>query len=97
MEASSWDMQAISRDESVSAAEATADGIKWTFNPMVDIARDPRWSLAAHQTRSVTFTLDSSNLGYYDSTGHFVVHPGAFDVFVGDSSVGGLQSQFTLG
>ena len=30
-------------DESVSASEATADGIKWTFNPMVDISRDPRW------------------------------------------------------
>src|SRR5664279_4027471 len=42
-EASSWDPTAITTDESVSAAEATADGIKWTFNPMVDIARDPRW------------------------------------------------------
>src|SRR5262249_24224032 len=30
-------------DESISASEATADGIKWTFNPMVDISRDPRW------------------------------------------------------
>ncbi len=27
----------------MSAAEATADGIKWTFNPMVDISRDARW------------------------------------------------------
>jgi beta-glucosidase len=43
MEASSWDPPAISRDESVSASEATADGIKWTFNPMVDVTRDPRW------------------------------------------------------
>jgi beta-glucosidase len=42
-EASSWDMGLIKNDESVSASEATADGIKWTFNPMVDIARDPRW------------------------------------------------------
>ena len=42
-EASSWDPAAITTDESVSAAEATADGIKWTFNPVVDIARDPRW------------------------------------------------------
>lgn len=42
-EASSWDMAAIQDDESVSADEATADGIKWTFNPMVDISRDPRW------------------------------------------------------
>jgi beta-glucosidase len=42
-EASSWDPAAVSNDASVSASEATADGIKWTFNPMVDIARDPRW------------------------------------------------------
>ncbi|HVV19685.1 MAG TPA: beta-glucosidase BglX, partial [Pseudonocardiaceae bacterium] len=42
-EASSWDPAAVSNDETVSADEATADGIKWTFNPMVDISRDPRW------------------------------------------------------
>jgi beta-glucosidase len=42
-EASSWDMSAIENDEAISADEATADGIKWTFNPMVDISRDPRW------------------------------------------------------
>jgi beta-glucosidase len=42
-ESSSWDMSAIQNDEQVSADEATADGIKWTFNPMVDISRDPRW------------------------------------------------------
>jgi beta-glucosidase len=42
-EASSWDPGAVANDESVSADEAAADGIKWTFNPMVDISRDPRW------------------------------------------------------
>ena len=42
-EASSWDPALISNDESVSADEASADGIKWTFNPMVDITRDARW------------------------------------------------------
>ncbi|HTU30823.1 MAG TPA: beta-glucosidase BglX [Solirubrobacteraceae bacterium] len=42
-ESSSWDMTAIENDEKVSADEATADGIKWTFNPMVDVSRDPRW------------------------------------------------------
>ncbi len=41
--ASSWDPPLVKNDESVAASEATADGIKWTFNPMVDIARDPRW------------------------------------------------------
>jgi beta-glucosidase len=42
-EASSWDPTLVQNDEAVSADEATADGLKWTFNPMVDIARDPRW------------------------------------------------------
>ncbi len=42
-EASTWDPKLVRNDESVSASEATADGIKWTFNPMVDISRDPRW------------------------------------------------------
>jgi beta-glucosidase len=42
-EASSWDPAAVANDEAISADEATADGIKWTFNPMVDISRDPRW------------------------------------------------------
>ncbi len=42
-EASSWDPAAVQNDEAISAAEATADGIKWTFNPMVDVSRDPRW------------------------------------------------------
>ena len=42
-EASSWDPAMVQNDEAVSADEATADGIKWTFNPMVDISRDPRW------------------------------------------------------
>ncbi len=42
-EAASWDPAAVSNDEGVSADEAAADGIKWTFNPMVDISRDPRW------------------------------------------------------
>ena len=42
-EASSWDPGLVGNDESVSASEATADGLKWTFNPMVDISRDARW------------------------------------------------------
>ncbi len=42
-EAASWDPGAVANDEAVSADEASADGIKWTFNPMVDISRDPRW------------------------------------------------------
>ena len=39
----SWDMQAIERSAQIAAAEATADGISWTFSPMVDICHDGRW------------------------------------------------------
>lgn len=42
-EAASWDMQAIEQSARVSAIEASASGVHWTFAPMVDIARDPRW------------------------------------------------------
>ncbi len=41
--ASSFDPQLIEQSERVAAKEATAAGVKWTFAPMVDIARDPRW------------------------------------------------------
>ena len=42
-EAASWDMEAIEKSARVSAAEASAEGIHWTFSPMVDVARDARW------------------------------------------------------
>jgi len=38
-----WDMAAIERSARIAAIEASADGIGWTFSPMVDISRDPRW------------------------------------------------------
>jgi beta-glucosidase len=42
-EAASWDLQAIELAARVAATEASASGIHWTFAPMVDIGRDPRW------------------------------------------------------
>jgi beta-glucosidase len=39
----SWDMELIERSARIAASEASADGINWTFSPMVDISRDPRW------------------------------------------------------
>lgn len=41
--AASWDPDTIERGQAVAAAEARAVGLHWTFAPMVDIARDPRW------------------------------------------------------
>jgi beta-glucosidase len=42
-EAASWDMEAIELSARIAAKEAAAAGIHWTFAPMVDVARDPRW------------------------------------------------------
>ena len=42
-EAASWDLEAIQLSARIAATEASASGIHWTFAPMVDIARDPRW------------------------------------------------------
>src|SRR4030095_13137627 len=42
-EASSWDTTAIKLSARIAAVEAAAAGVHWTFAPMVDIARDPRW------------------------------------------------------
>ncbi len=43
----SWDPDLAAKAASVAAAEATADGYDWTFAPMIDIARDPRWGRIA--------------------------------------------------
>ncbi|MGH7465326.1 MAG: glycoside hydrolase family 3 N-terminal domain-containing protein, partial [Longimicrobiales bacterium] len=42
-EAASWDVAAVERAARIAAIEAAAAGLHWTFAPMVDIARDPRW------------------------------------------------------
>jgi beta-glucosidase len=46
-EAASWDPVAVERAASIAAKEARAAGVHWTFAPMVDIARDPRWGRIA--------------------------------------------------
>ncbi|HRI60662.1 MAG TPA: glycoside hydrolase family 3 N-terminal domain-containing protein, partial [Saprospiraceae bacterium] len=42
-EAASWDLAAIEQSARISAAEASAAGLNWTFAPMVDVSREPRW------------------------------------------------------
>ena len=42
-EAASWDLEAIEKSARVAAIEASAEGIHWTFAPMIDISRDARW------------------------------------------------------
>jgi beta-glucosidase len=66
------------------------------LQPIKQLEGFTRVSLDPGQTRTVTFKLKAGNLGYYDNNGHFQVTPGTYDAFVGDSSDGGLQGQFSL-
>ncbi len=43
----SWDMEAIRHSAEIAAQEASADGLNWTFSPMLDICVDPRWGRMA--------------------------------------------------
>jgi len=53
--ASSWDPEMVEKATSVAATEARSEGIHWTFAPMVDIARDPRWGRIAEGAGEDTF------------------------------------------
>jgi beta-glucosidase len=56
-----------------------------------------RVTLDPGQTTTVSWTLDKSDVGFYDNSGRFVVEPGQIDVFAGDSSAAGdLTSSFTV-
>ncbi|HEU4555956.1 MAG TPA: beta-glucosidase BglX [Chitinophaga sp.] len=46
-EACTWDLALMEKSARIAAREASADGLHWTFSPMVDIARDPRWGRVA--------------------------------------------------
>ena len=41
--ASTWDLGIVEQSARLAAEEASASGVRWTFSPMVDISRDPRW------------------------------------------------------
>ena len=45
--ASSWDPALVETASRLAAREASLDGLRWTFSPMVDVARDPRWGRVA--------------------------------------------------
>ena len=53
--AASWDLPLIEKTARVAAVEASADGLNWTFSPMVDIARDARWGRIAEGSGEDTF------------------------------------------
>jgi beta-glucosidase len=55
-----------------------------------------RVTLAPGQRRTVSFTLDRGDFGFYDNSGRFVVEPGVIDVYAGDSSTAELTRSFTV-
>jgi beta-glucosidase len=138
-QACSWDLAAIGNSEHIAAIEAASAGINWTFAPMVDISRDPRWGrvmegagedpyLGSCIARARVRGFQGDSLGDGKSimacVKHFAAYgapeggreyntvdmservlrevmsykaePGDFKVFVGGSSVGGLESVFKL-
>ncbi len=54
-ESASWDLDAIEKSARIAATEAAAEGINWTFAPMVDIGRDPRWGRVAEGAGEDTY------------------------------------------
>ena len=54
-EAASWDLEAIEQSARIAAVEASAEGLHWTFAPMMDIARDPRWGRIAEGAGEDTY------------------------------------------
>jgi beta-glucosidase len=55
-----------------------------------------RVTLNPGETRTVTFTLDKSDFGFYDNRGKFVVEPGQIDVYAGNSSSADMTKSFTV-
>jgi beta-glucosidase len=55
-----------------------------------------RVTLKAGESKTVTFRLDASDVGFYDNGGKFVVEPGRIDVYAGDSSKADLTDSFTV-
>lgn len=53
--AASWDMPLIQNTARIAATEASADGINWTFSPMVDVSRDARWGRISEGSGEDTF------------------------------------------
>jgi beta-glucosidase len=55
-----------------------------------------RITLKPGETKSVQFTINSSDVGFYDNSGRFVVEPGKIELYVGKSSTGGRKTSFTV-
>ncbi|NEU07028.1 beta-glucosidase BglX [Flavihumibacter sp. R14] len=93
-EAASWDMEAIEKSARVAAREAASGGIHWTFAPMVDIARDPRWGrvmegagedpyLGSHIARARVRGFQGKGLGDLEAVMACAKHFAAYGAAIG--------------
>ncbi|HZY35357.1 MAG TPA: glycoside hydrolase family 3 N-terminal domain-containing protein [Mucilaginibacter sp.] len=93
-EAASWDIPAIGLSARVAATEAAAGGVHWTFAPMVDIARDPRWGrvmegagedpyLGAQIARARVKGFQGNGLGNLDAIMACAKHYAAYGAAIG--------------
>ena len=93
-EAASWDLARIEQSARIAATEAAASGIHWTFAPMVDIARDPRWGrvmegagedtwLASRIATARVKGFQGTGLGALDSVMATAKHFAAYGAAVG--------------
>jgi len=76
-EAASWDLAAMEQSARIAAIEAAASGVHWTFAPMVDIARDPRWGRVMEGAGEDTYL--ASKIAYARVKGFQRKHPGDLD------------------
>jgi beta-glucosidase len=72
------------------------DKVASVVQPLRELRGFERVTLRPGQTRTVTFTLSRSDFSLVNAANETVVEPGEFDVWVGNSSEGGLQGSFTI-
>jgi beta-glucosidase len=72
------------------------DKVASVVRPVRELRGFERVTLAPGETKRVSFTLDRQDLGFWNAANQFVVEPGEFDVWVGNSSEGGLQGSFSV-
>lgn len=72
-QAASWDPELIEQGAQMTAIEAVSDGIRWTFSPMVDVARDPRWGRIPPHRSSCAVCQDNHYLPANGWTGTFLL------------------------
>lgn len=106
-EAASWDLEAIELSARVAAVETSASGIHWTFAPMVDISRDPRWGRVMEGAGEDTYLgskiayarvkgFQGNNIGDTDAVMACVKHFAAYGAAVGGRDYNSVDMSYRM-